>query len=78
MIGGLFIRAPLARLVRPQQRRRIGLESEVVVVSAAPIIAVENTKLATNIDAEELKDLPVSRSVSSIFPTQSSISFISP
>jgi outer membrane receptor protein involved in Fe transport len=42
------------------------LESEVIVVSAAPIIAVENTKLATNIDAEELKDLPVSRSVSAV------------
>ena len=42
------------------------LESEVVVVSAAPIIAVENTKLATNIDAKELKDLPVSRSVAAV------------
>ena len=42
------------------------LETEVVVVSAAPIIAVENTNLATNIDATELKDLPVSRSVSAV------------
>jgi hypothetical protein len=42
------------------------LETEVVVVSAAPIIAVENTKLATNIDATELKNLPVSRSVAAV------------
>ncbi len=43
------------------------LETEVVVVSTAPVVAVENTKLATNIDAAELKNLPVSRSVSAAF-----------
>ena len=42
------------------------LESEVVVVSAAPVVAVENTKLAMNIDADELKNLPVSRSISAV------------
>lgn len=39
------------------------LEEEILVVSAAPVVATENTKLATNIDANELKNLPVSRSV---------------
>lgn len=39
------------------------LESEVTVVSSAPVVAVENTKLATNVEASELKELPVSRSV---------------
>lgn len=40
------------------------LKVEVVVVSAAPVVAVENTKIATNMDALELKSLPVARNVS--------------
>jgi hypothetical protein len=43
------------------------LESEVFVVIAARVVAMENTKLATNIDATQLKNLPVARNVDAAF-----------
>jgi hypothetical protein len=39
------------------------IQEEVTVVSQAPIMSVENTKLATNVSAEEIRLLPVGRSL---------------
>lgn len=39
------------------------LEEEVLVVSEAPIMSIENTKLSTNVSTEEIHQLPINRSL---------------
>lgn len=43
------------------------IEEEVIVTAETPLVAIENTKMSTNIGAEEIKALPVGRELTDVF-----------